>query len=119
MTIPNNAEVNDVLHRANAYVYRNEDGHGNYVILDMETWYIHKLTPQGAWLKRNLRSTKPCTWRSFSTKFVWPTEDEAEESLKRRSFARLDHARRRVKEAEAVMSKLGLTAKQDWPRPAP
>jgi len=114
MTIPTNTEINDVLYRAHAYVYSDEGGHGHSVVLDMDTWWVHKLTPQGAWLKRSKWSPKPSTWRSFNTKFVWVTKDEAEESLKRRSFARLDHARRRVKEAQAVMSKLGLTAKQDW-----
>ena len=113
VSIPHNAQVGDVLYRATASAYWSEDGHVPRVVLDLEHWSVHKLTSHGAWLGRG-RSRKPSTWRSFTTKFVWPTEEEAEESLKRRTFARLDHARRRVDEAKAVMAKLGLDAKQPW-----
>ena len=110
MTIPRDVNVGDVLYRAEA----TNPAYG-YVRIYHDTYRVEKVTPSGAWIRwwpssqTNPIPTKPVgTWRSFNTRFVSLTKEEADKSFRDRKLAHFRHSLRRLHYVEDILSVLDV-----------
>jgi hypothetical protein len=80
--------------------YRAETIAGKHI--EYDEYEVIKITPKGMWLRPKWMyiSKKDDTWRTFETRFVSPTKEEAFKKLVRRTRAWIGYAERNLERAE-------------------
>lgn len=102
-------EVGKPWYRATIKVWHRIDGlmRANLHVVEVE---ILRLTPEGAWVRTRFGDEK---WITPRTHWCSPTKEGAVESLRIRKTRHVEHARRRLSDAEFALAYL-----QDGPVPS-
>lgn len=103
-------EKDQIYHRFEAHVLRYADGRTEIVTYH-RTFRLERTTAKGAWyieFNPEEPGLEDRTWRSSTTRFLWPSEELALESLRRRSLARFKFAELKLQDAERILAHLGI-----------